>query len=325
MVWISVLITVGSAICYTGRGAQLSCGQTNECLSIIGSVRLESRLLSKTWQRQFEAITDGRRWRVRFPDADRPTNSPPFWQEYGCDGQSVYAVTLYDTNYTGPRLFADKDGISVRNFSGRKPRNNATAKVIPGSIPMPNWLIEYVWLAYLSGCELTQLEAHSVSVLPALYGGGNETHHLTFKEPARWVLSRDFPYNPSRLEFFGGGMYSFSAKLGEHRTIPSQPFTNLALVVESTTNSGAWTVPARFSVIAFRPLPSAGSGAAAVSFTGRGETIAITRVPPPNSFLPAVPSSTSVEDWRLNVEEFTSYYASNRWFGPEEVKSRGRQ
>jgi hypothetical protein len=324
-VGIAVLITVGSGVFNTAWGAQaLSCGQTNECLSIRGEVRLESQLFPITQRQEFEVITDGVRWHMRVFNPNPPTNSPPFRQEYGFDGQSVYAVSFVDTNYTGPRYFGSKDGFILTNFSGRKPTNNGTARIIPGSIPRPSSLIGYIWLAYLSGCELKQLEANAVSELPDLYVGGNEADHLNSREPARWVLSRDFPFSPARLEFFGGGMYGFSEKLGTHRIVPSQPFTNLALVVESTTNSGAWTVPARFSFMAFRP-PSTDNGASTVGYIGRGVAIAIARVPPPKSFLPTPPSSTRVEDWRLNTEEPASYYVSERWLSIEEVKRRDRR
>ena len=308
-----------------GAGVQpLSCGQTNECLSIVGEVRVELRVVPRTQQQKFEAITDGLCWRVRITESAPPKDGPPFWQEFGSDGQSVYAVTYYDTNYTGPSLFAGRDGLITTNTTHRRSRNNASAKVIPGTIPMPVSLIEYIWLASLSGCELKHLEANAVSGLPALYAGGSETDHITLREPARWVLSREFPFTPSRFEFFGGGTYGFSEEKGTHRIIPSQPFTNLALTVESTTNSGAWTVPAKFSFNAFRAPSSSDPGTSAVVFSGRGNTIAITKVPRPNSFLPLVSSSTSVQDWRLNADRATTYYASNRWFTPEEVKRRGQ-
>jgi hypothetical protein len=180
----------------------------------------------------------------------------------------------------------------------------------------------YIWLAYLSGCELKQLEALSVFELPALYSIAiDETHHLNFREPARWALSREFPFVPSRLEFFGGDNYGFLPQKGLQR-FSSRPFTNLALVVQSTTNSGAWTIPARFSLAVFGP--PFGTNGAWLASRGNGETISIARVPRPISFLPAVPSSTIVHDWRVDPDPKT-YFASNRWFSLEEAKKAARR
>jgi len=307
----------------------MSCGQTNECLSIVAEMRLE--ILShpqapqqppRTHQQQrFAILTDGTSWRVEILDFERSTNSQVSRVEYGCDGENVYGVTTYDTNYAGPRLVA-RNGMIVTNAGGRPPRNNGSAKVLPGRIPMPESLLGYIWLAYLSGCELKQLEANSVFELPALYSGGMETHHLTFREPARWVLSGGFPFTPSRSEFFGGEIYGYSKEFGLTRHATSQPVTNLALVVESTTNSGAWTMPARFSLALFGP--PFGTNGPWLAARGIGETISIARVPRPHSFLPAVPSSTSVIDWRFDPEPKT-YYASNRWLSLEEAKRAGRR
>jgi hypothetical protein len=180
----------------------------------------------------------------------------------------------------------------------------------------------YIWLAYLSGCELKQLEANSVFELPALYSGGLETHHLTLREPARWALTREFPFTPSRLEFFGGEVYGYSKDMGLVRHATSRPVTNLALVVQSTTNSGAWTIPARFSLAVFGP--PFGTNGAWLASRGNGETISIARVPRPISFLPAVPSSTIVHDWRFDPDPKT-YFASNRWFSLEEAKRADRR
>ena len=304
----------------------MSCGQTNECLSITGKLRLESPWQPKTQQRHFDAITDGRCWRVRLYDPTPSTNSSILGEEYGTDGQSVYDVTLYDTNYTGPTLFAGTDGVIVTNVGRWKSKNNASVTVLPGNIPAPRGtLIEFVWLAYLSGCELKQREANSVSELPPLYGGPEEAHFVEYKEPARWLLSPKFPFSPSQLVFFGAGMYGFSTEMGVHRLVPRQAFTNLAFVVESRTNSGAWDVPAKFSFLGFRLLPELDKRKTSISFMVTGETMALALVPPPSSFLPAIPSSPAVLDWRLDSGKGTTYYVSNRWFSAEEVKKRSRR
>src|SRR5688572_21081592 len=78
-------------------GQPLSCGQTNECLSILAEVRFQSRPL--TQRQKFEAITDGLNWRVRLLESSPPSEGPALRQEWGSDGTCVYAVTYYDPDY----------------------------------------------------------------------------------------------------------------------------------------------------------------------------------------------------------------------------------
>jgi hypothetical protein len=288
-------------------GQSLSCGQTGECISIVVEVSrdflppLEAQQ-PKTKQRQkFQIITDGSGWRIRILEADPPMHAGFLRQEFGSDGESVYAVTTFETNF-------------MSGVGGGRVKNNGSATVLPGRIPMPSFSIEYVWMAYLSGCELKQLEAGSIFELPPLFSVAlKENHHMSFKEPARWTLSKNFPFSPSRLEFFGDGTYGWTPQ-GVQR-FSSRPYTNLALSVEGTTNSGAWTVPAKFSSAVYGP--PAGSW---ISSTVKGVTKEISRIPRPFSFLPAVPSSTHVLDWRF--EPVKSYSASNKWFSLDEIRER---
>ena len=135
---------LGVALTVDAGAQPLSCGKTHECISIIADVRLEFLPFPRMQQpspinpqqQRFQILTDGVNWKVDLLGLEQVANSPVSRREYGCDGENVYEVVSYDTNYAGPRV-AIKNGVMVTNAGGRLPLNNGSAKILPGRVPMP--------------------------------------------------------------------------------------------------------------------------------------------------------------------------------------------
>jgi hypothetical protein len=304
----------------------LSCGQTNECISIVGELHKESPLFSSgsKFERfvapeRFHLITDGRSWRIRIPEGN---DSQVIEREYATDGQAFYCVSAYNTNYSGPIQVSTKSGLITTNAVPGRSRNNASAKLFPGAMPSEVSTVMNLWLVYFSGCELKKREAASHYELPPYYSGA--VSQLGYSEPVRWKLSDGFPYCPKRLEFFGGGIYGWSPENGMSRRVPPSPFTNMNLFVDKMTNFGSWTIPVSFKFTSYQS-PDGTNDAPRVVLTVRGETTEIVRIPHPGSFLPTVYPATSVDDRRFDPEQPKSYYISERWLTPEEAKNEWRR
>jgi hypothetical protein len=206
----------------------LSCGQTNECISIVGEIHMESPIFPVSRHERFRLIMDGKCWRVWIPN--QKTDLRSLGSEYATDGQTVYSVSSINTNYSGPiEIFTGKGVIKTNAVPGRS-RNNASAQLWSGYMPDHVFPIGSLWLTYLSGCELKRREANSNFELPVYYGGPEIEHFNDYSEPARWKLTAQFPFCPKQLEFFGGGVYGWSKDNGWVRRMPSSPFTNMTQI-----------------------------------------------------------------------------------------------
>ncbi len=307
-----------------------TCGQTNECLWIAGTIRIEpqppfnTRVPART--NRFEALTDGLLWRIKMFPVDEATRLSFAYFEAGTDGESVYRISAFNTNDVRGEPLVWPNGIVVTNRGPWTSRTVAGGVVSEGVIPPQSGSqVEIIWAAWLSGCVLKDQDKDSVFELPPLYGG-DEGSFNRVTEPVRWTLSAKFPFVPSLLAFYGAHDYGFggSPEPKPMRIKPDSPYTNWMMQVQSVTNLGAWTVPATCT-FGYYMQPAQPGGPARLSTTGTGTTTRVERRPWTTNFLPAVPGMAHVTDWRIHSKGPVTYYVSNQWFSVEQVMRNRRQ
>jgi hypothetical protein len=296
----------------------------------------------RTIETAFRISVRGASWLIELtPDniRERATSST----RVGCDGTNVYRVAVLNHSFDNAaaqlellrsyqeyaakmQLEGFSTGIASRasqqegeidthgidrpiskatNLVTKRPWNDATATIWPGTVPqVGRGDYDVLWLAFASHGYFStpDLErAPTVGMLPPRSAAGASD----YAEKAEWLLLSDSPGLPQSLRFYNDG-YRYSDD-PEVRTKLAAPFDEGYLKAEytvtATANFGALVLPRRFVYSRFGPRPGATANTE-LDTIASWEAI-VSRVMAPDSdakLIPQVEQNTRVADHRVMVK-----------------------